>query len=405
MNHQSGERTAAPAPTPAEITAGASPHLALLHLCMLLAGFGTVFLGPTLPVLAASAHATDSGSGLFFTAQFVGAFFGGVTTSSRLWFSLIRGSAAATLGFALLGACALSHASLPWDAAALLPLGFGVGQMLTAVNLLASQRFASHRGSALSLVNLSWSLGAVCAPFLLGSLLPHVRLGMLLGSAATLFFSACIAAMVNAKGFGPARVAKGAGTSGRGLSGIAFAYFGFLLLLYGGVETSIGGWITTFGTRYGSGALQTSALGESALWIGITSGRALAPLLLRLMRERTLLIGSLLTATALTAMLSRAHGGSTITVIAGLLGIALAPWFPLVLSSMLGEGAAAHEVGTIIAVSGIGAATLPLLLGTVSRASGSLRTALLVPLCGLLLLFALSFRRGQPASAGEIQQA
>jgi fucose permease len=405
MNHQSGERTAAPAQTPAEITAGAAPHLALLHLCMLLAGFGTVFLGPTLPVLAANAHASDSGSGLFFTAQFVGAFFGGVTTSSRLWFSLIRGSAAAALGFALLGTCALLHASLPWDAAALLPLGFGVGQMLTAVNLLASQRFASSRGSALSLVNLSWSLGAVCAPFLLGSLLPHVRLGMLLSSAAALFFAACIAAMINAQGFGPARVAKGGVSSRRGLPAVAFVYFGFLLLLYGGVETSIGGWITTFGTRYGSGALQTSALGESALWIGITSGRALAPLMLKLMRERTLLIGTLLTATALTAMLSRAQGGTAITAIAGLLGIALAPWFPLVLSSMLGEGAAAGEVGTIIAVSGIGAATLPLLLGTVSRASGSLRTALLVPLCGLLVLFALSFRRSRPVVTSEIQPA
>lgn len=404
MNHQSGERAAAPAPAPADIPAGASPHLALLHLCMLLAGFGTVFLGPTLPVLAASAHASDSGSGLFFTAQFVGAFFGGVTTSSRLWFSLIRGSAAATLGFAMLGTCALLHASLPWDAAALLPLGFGVGQMLTAVNLLASERFASHRGSALSLVNLSWSLGAVSAPFLLGTLLPHVPLGMLLGSAAALFAAACLAAVINARGFGPARV-LGSKSSRRGLPSIAFVYFGFLLLLYGGVETSIGGWITTFGTRYGSGTLQTSALGESALWIGITSGRALAPLLLRVIRERTLLIGTLLTAAALTAMLSRANGGTTITLIAGLLGVALAPWFPLVLSSMLGEGAAAGEVGTIIAVSGIGAATLPLLLGTVSRASGSLRTALLVPLCGLLLLFALSFRRSMPMHPAEMQQA
>ncbi|AFL87677.1 fucose permease [Terriglobus roseus DSM 18391] len=399
------ERTTASDQTSAEIAAGASPNLALLHVCMLLAGFGTVFLGPTLPVLAASAHASDSGSGLFFTAQFVGAFFGGVTTSSRLWFSLIRGSAAATFGFALLGACALLHASLLWDAAALLPLGFGVGQMLTAVNLLASQRFATSRGSALSLVNLSWSLGAVCAPFLLGSLLPHVRLGALLVCAAAIFASACLASIVNARGFGPARVAMARGAIRRGLPKVAFVYFGFLLLLYGGVETCIGGWITTFGTRYGSGALQISALGESALWIGITSGRALAPLLLKVMRERTLLISTLLTATALTAMLSRANGAAAITLIAGLLGVALAPWFPLVLSAMLGEGAAAGEVGTIIAVSGIGAATLPLLLGTVSRASGSLRIALLVPLCGLLLLFALSFRRSEPLPATEIQHA
>jgi fucose permease len=405
MNHPSGEPAEPHAAVPAGIAAGASPHLALLHLCMLLAGFGTVFLGPTLPVLAASAHASDSGSGLFFTAQFVGAFFGGVTTSSRLWFSLIRGSAAATTGFALLATCAMLHASLPWDAAALLPLGFGVGQMLTAVNLLASQRFAKNRGSALSLVNLSWSLGAVSAPFVLGSLLPHVRLGVLLGCASLLFFAACAAAVMNARGLGPARAATDSAAHERsGLQPMAFVYFGFLLLLYGGVETCIGGWITTFGTRYGSGALQSSALGESALWIGITSGRALAPVLLRKLPERTLLIATLLAATALTATLSRANGAASIILIAGLLGVALAPWFPLVLSAMLGEGAAAGEVGTIIAVSGIGAATLPLLLGVVSRASGSLRIALLVPLCGLFGLLALSFRHGKTGAGAEIQE-
>ena len=381
---------------------GATPNLGLLHLCMLLSGFGTVFLGPTLPVLAGSAHASDSGSGLFFTAQFLGAFFGGLTTSRRLWFSLIRGSAAAAIGFASLAVCAALHASLPWDAAALLPLGFGVGQMLTAVNLLASQRFSSSRGSALSLVNLSWSLGAMSAPFLLGSLLPRVRLGTLLVCVATLFVATCVAAVGNARGLGLTLVNPTGTSSRRRLRTPVFVYFAFLLLLYGGVETSISGWITTFGTRYGSSALQTSALGATALWIGITAGRALAPLLLRFLRERTLLTATLVAASALTALLSRANGATVIIALAGLLGMALAPWFPLVLSSMLGEGAAPGEVGTIIAVSGIGAATLPLLLGAVSRASGSLRVALLVPLCGLVLLLALSFRRGEPTRADEI---
>ena len=369
---------------------------------MLLSGFGTVFLGPTLPVLAATAHASDSGSGLFFTAQFLGAFFGGLTTSRRLWFSLNRGSAAAAIGFSSLAVCAALHASLPWDAVALLPLGFGVGQMLTAVNLLASQRFSSSRGSALSLVNLSWSLGAMSAPFLLGSLLPRVRLGTLLGCAAVLFVTTCVAAVGNARGLGLTLVNPTGTSSRRRLRTPVFVYFAFLLLLYGGVETSISGWITTFGTRYGSAALQTSALGATALWIGITAGRALAPLLLRFLRERTLLTAALVAASALTALLSRANGATAIIALAGLLGMALAPWFPLVLSSMLGENAAPGEVGTIIAVSGIGAATLPLLLGAVSRVSGSLRVALLVPLCGLLLLLALSFRRGEPGRAGEI---
>ena len=377
-----------------------SPNLALLHGGMLLSGFGTVFLGPALPALAASAHASDSGSGLFFTAQFVGAFFGGVTTSRRLWRSLIRGAAAATLGFFLLGLCVRRQAPAMWDAAALLPLGFGVGQMLTSLNLLASRRFAAHRGAALSLVNFSWSLGAVLAPFVLGTLLLRFPLGRLLLSVAFLFALALITALWNRGGSSDAREVGEAAAAGKALPVTSFVYFACLLLLYGGVETSLSGWITTFGTRYGSGALRSSALGATALWIGITAGRALSSLVLRAVRERTLLTAALLCAAALTAGLSQAHGSAAIILLSALLGLSLAPWFPLVLSAMLGEGAAAAQVGSIIAVSGLGAAALPLLVGEVSRISGSLRIALLVPLSGLIALLFLSLRSSkQPSGA------
>ena len=375
-----------------------SPHLALLHGGMLLSGFGTVFLGPALPALAGSAHASDSASGLFFTAQFIGAFFGGVTTTRRLWRSLIRGSAAATLGFLLLGLCVRRQAPAMWDAAALLPLGFGVGQMLTSLNLLASRRFAAHRGAALSLVNFSWSLGAVLAPFVLGTLLLAFPLSTLLLSVSLLFALALLTALGNSRGSAAGDEARVEAAAGKNLTVRSFAYFAFLLLLYGGVETSLSGWITTFGTRYGSGALQMSALGATALWIGITAGRALSSLVLRQVRERTLLIGTLACAAALTAGLSQAHGSAAIIGLSALLGLALAPWFPLVLSAMLGEGAAAAQVGSIIAVSGLGAAALPLLVGEVSRASGSLRIALMVPLCGLIALLFLSLRQSGPVS-------
>ncbi|MGI4852571.1 MAG: MFS transporter [Janthinobacterium lividum] len=372
------------------------PNLALLHGGMLLSGFGTVFLGPVLPTLAANAQVSDTGSGLFFTAQFIGAFFGGVTTSRRLWWSLLRGSGAAVVGFLLLSLCTRQQAPALWDAAALLPLGFGVGQMLTSINLLAARRFAAQRGAALSLVNFSWSLGAVLAPFALGSLLPTTALHMLLLVSAGLFAVAFLAAAVNMRLGTPesSAVVQAALATGK-LPMRTFVYFAALLLLYGGVETSLSGWVTTFGTRYGSHALQSSALGEAALWIGLTSGRALTPVLLRFVKERMLLQATLAAAAVLTVTLSLSHGGPAIMLVSALMGFSLAPWFPLVLSGMLGEGAAAGQVGTIIAVSGIGAATLPLLVGAVSRSAGSLRTAMLVPLAGLLLLLALSFRQAQ----------
>jgi fucose permease len=379
----------------------ATPHLALLHVCMLLSGFGTVFLGPVLPALAANAHATDSGSGLFFTAQFVGAFFGGMTTSKRLWFSLVRGSASAAIGFAALGLCTQMHAAPALDAAALLPLGYGVGQMLTSVNLLASRRFVAGRGAALARVNFSLSLGAVCAPFLLGWLLGSVPLGALLFAAAVVFALSCAAAIANALQPGSLPMETGGDGVAR-MPWPAFVYFAALLLLYGGVETSLGGWITTFGTRYGSSTLRLSTLGATALWVGMAAGRALAPVVLRRVTERTMLTGTLALAAALAGVLALSSGAPAIIGSSFALGIAMGPWFPLVLSAMISEGSSAGETGTIIAVSGLGAAALPLAVGAVSRGTGSLRVALMVPLAGLILLLVMSFRR---ARAGGLSTA
>ena len=365
------------------------PHLPLFHAAMLLSGFGTVFLGPVLPLLAASSHATDSGSGLFFAAQFIGAFFGGITTSQRLVRCLLRGLSAALLGFLLLTLCCSLSAGVGWDAIALVPLGFGVGQMLTSVNLLAAERFQERRSSALSLINFTWSLGAVTAPFLLGSILSSVTLPVVLGVVTFLFAAMLLWTIWTVRG-GLSESNQHAAQTQLRLPQSAFVSFAAMLLLYGGVETCLSGWITTFGTRYGNATLRISTLGATALWLGITAGRALAPMLLRFLRERVFLLLTLCSATVIVMLLSRASGAASITLLAALLGLSLAPWFPLVLSAMLNGGATARETGIIIALSGIGAALLPLLLGVVSRNTGSLRTALLVPLGGLVLLIGLA---------------
>ena len=365
------------------------PPLSLFHAAMLLSGFGTVFLGPVLPSLAASAHATDSGSGLFFTAQFIGAFFGGITTSQRLFFCLIRGLSAAFAGFLLLALSSGLGAGVVWDVIALVPLGFGVGQMLTSVNLLAAQRFQERRSSVLSLINFTWSLGAVTAPFLLGSILSTVALPAVLCAVTILFAAICAWAFWTVRGHLSESDQQTHPTQLH-LPKTAFVAFAAMLLLYGGVETCLSGWITTFGTRYGNATLRISTLGATALWLGIVAGRALAPVVLRVVRERIFLLGTLSVATVIVILLSRASGAVSITVLAAVLGLSLAPWFPLVLSAMLSRGATARETGVIIALSGIGAAVLPLLLGVISRATGSLRTALFVPLAGLILLLALA---------------
>ena len=370
---------------------------------MLLTGFGTIFLGPILPALAAAAHTSDSGSGLLFAAQFLGAFLGGSPTDARLWFCLLRGYVAALFGFTLLAVCAGGDTKTALLALALFPLGFGVGQMLTALNLLVSRRFADRRGPALNLLNLSWSVGAVLAPFALGETLGRFSTQGVLFVVAGCFAAGLLLAVFNRSRAAAERaslpVEESAG--GRVLPWTAFAYFAALLLIYGGVETSISGWLTTFETRYGGGLLSRSTWSTAVLWIGIAAGRALVSVLLLRVREQTVLRGSLALAAVSVLALTNAHGSGSISFWAALVGVSLAPWFPLVFALIIGEGATASEAGKIIATSAIGAAAIPWLVGELSRSTGSLRIGMLLPYIGVMLLLGMSFsRRGNGISRG-----
>jgi len=60
----------------------------------------------------------------------------------------------------------------------------------------------------------------------------------------------------------------------------------------------------------------------------------------------------------------------------------------------------AREAGFILAVSGLGAAVFPWLMGTVSTHTGSLREAMAVPATLALLLLAVSFLSFEQPQSG-----
>ncbi len=381
---------------------GAHLPAALLHYCILLTGFGTVFLGPMLPTLTARLQLSDRGAGTLLAAQFCGSFLGGWTTSAPLRRSMLRGLIAAVCGFAGLAFVVASEPHLIWAISALAVLGYGIGQTLTAVNLLASAKWAHRRGAALTLLNFTWSLGALTAPVLLLRLLRSTSAPVVLAGAAALLFVGLAITLSQRATPTAHTVAEGASA---GLSRHAYVFFCGLLFLYGGVETSLGGWLTTFDHRYNpSGGWRGMAVSTTAFWASLTLTRLLAPVLLRYLPERVLLRAGLATGVgALLAMLS-VQGTVAIATCAALAGLALSPWFPLVLSALVSGGSTASQAGRIIAVSGLGAAAIPWLVGLLSTAAGSLRVALLLPTAGVGLLLLLSFQRSFSGSA-QVQPA
>ena len=365
-----------------------APSLGLMHFALLLAGLGTALLGPILPVLATQWAMKDSQSGLLMTAKFCGAFLGGVSVSKNLRRSILTGMLAGTLGF---GGFALAPGMI-WGGIALFVAGYGIGLLITATNILAGRRFTLHRGSALSLLNFSFSLGAMLSALLSAWLLPYFSLRSLMEWFAGAFLLGGIGLLIEMRGapaeeFEPVPVE---GKASEGFDNRIYLYFAGLLFLYGGLETCLSGWLTTFALRYGDKTLVISEYTTLLLWMSLTVGRAAASAVMLRVGEKTVQRWGLVLAAVFTAALAVGHSAITIAVFTVLLGLSLAPFFPSTWALLMAKKPAARQAGIILAVSGLGAASLPWLMGVISTRTGSLQVALGVPLGAALILLGMS---------------
>ncbi len=370
-----------------------APTLALMHAALLLAGLGTLLLGPILPLLSARLQLDDTHAGLLLLAQFCGATLGGSTVSARLQRDLLLALVSAALGLA-----AFAFApDLPFALAALLVAGFGIGRTLTSVNILAGARYTQHRGSALAWLNLSFSLGALLSPLAAASLAQRFPLTRLLLAFAALFLlsAAAFAAQLSSEPAASTSTGQAAPPSASPLPGQVFLLFAALIFLYGGLETALAAWLTTFALRETLTTLRFSQLITVLLLAGLTAGRALTGLLLRRLPETILQRAGLLLAAFFAATLALAHHASTLAGAAILLGVCLAPIFPATFALLMAHRPTPSQAGLVLAASGLGAAGFPALMGIVSTHTGSLRTALIVPV--LLALAMLALTALQPA--------
>jgi FHS family glucose/mannose:H+ symporter-like MFS transporter len=362
-----------------------------MHYGLVLAGLGTALLGPILPVLARQWGMLDSQSGLLMMAKFCGAFLGGVTVSGKLRWSLLVGMMAGAVGF---GGFAVAP-SMSVGCVCLFVGGYGLGQIITSVNILAGRRFTAHRGSALAMLNFSFSLGAMLSALLAAWLLPRFALRDVLVGFAMLFATGAVALIAQMRGNGESAEefdrASMEAEPRVGLGGRAYLYFAGLLVLYGGLETCLSGWLTTFALRYGDKTLAVSEYTTLLLWMSLTVGRAGASAVMLRVREKTVQRLALGLAAVFTAGLAMAHSAVTIAGFAVLLGLSLAPFFPATWALLMAQRPTARQAGIVLAVSGLGAAALPWLMGVVSTRAGSLQVALALPFAAALGLLGMSW--------------
>jgi len=364
------------------------PSLPWLAVDFLLAGLGTVLLGPLLPAVAHAWNLTDAQSGLLLLAKFVGAFLGGVTVPRRLGFGIFAGSLLTCGGF---GAFALSDSLLP-GCASLFVSGIGLGQIIASTNILTGRRYRTHTGSALSSLNFFWSFGAVITGVLVGAFVPRFGLRNPLLCFAALYLVSGMGGVVRKAG--SAAEVESESEPPRAIAAGTITFFALLLFLYGGLETCLTAWITTFTVRFSDLRLLGGQSGVVLMWASLTGGRALSSIALRHASEQAVQRIGLLVVSVMIAVLAWAHHGWILSACCILLGLGLAPFFPATFAVLMRKQPPARTAGFVLAVSGLGAALFPWMMGVLSTQTGSLRIAMAVPwtLAVVLLLLSLLFR-------------
>ena len=165
-----------------------------------------------------------------------------------------------------------------------------------------------------------------------------------------------------------------------------FAVFFFLEV---GMESAFGAWISTYVLRTARTAVTFAAGATAIYWAGFLLSRALSPLILLRVRPGRLLQITLITALGAAILLVVSSSLSMLAVAILLLGIALAPIFPVALAAFFDRARLSSDSRFVLAVSGFGASVFPGLVGWISAYSGSLRTGLIAGPATLLVMVAI----------------
>jgi FHS family glucose/mannose:H+ symporter-like MFS transporter len=353
--------------------------LLVLHPVMALTGLADAVTGPMLPELARTFHLSDSQSGILLFCVFAGMASGALLCLGDYARVLTRGLLALAL------ACALfPFAPHPLLYPFAFIFGVSIGVPMTAVSLFAGRNYPERRAAILTLLNFSWSLGALLAPLLVARLLAVANwktVYLVVASAAAL---ATVAAFLTLRD-SPETARTTPETTGlRNLRLVAlFSVFFFLEV---GMEVTFGAWTSTYVLRTTGVSIERAAAAVALFWGAFLASRGLSPLILLRVRPGNVLRIALATALAGSAILLATHSTLLLGAAILLLGAALAPVFPVALSAFFDRARHSSDSRFVLAVSGFGGSVIPWLVGLISAHSGSLRAGLLVAPAVLLAM-------------------
>ena len=358
-------------------------RLVVLHAAFGLTGVLHAIGGALLPAIAASFELSDSRAGTLFLCYYLGTLLGALVCVGR-YVRLL------TLGF-------LMTAAVCWGIAAGSPgtltmlffaMGVGVGIPMTAASMYAGRAFAGQTAAPLTLLNFTWSAGALAAPLLAARVLTGHGWRMaywLLAAAAAVVAVACWVGLQEPPEEATVAVAERETGSGVGQWGVV-VLFAFLTFLEVGIENTTATWLASYAMRAASTGAAKAAASSSLYWCGFLVSRGLFALLLTRMNAMRVLsvmvVAALVAAGALVGFMNAAP------VAMLLLGAALAPVFPLLISRFFARAQVKH-LRWVLSVSGFGGSVLPWATGQISSSANSLRLGLCTVPAALVVMICL----------------
>jgi fucose permease len=350
------------------------PVIAILAFVSL--GLPDGVLGVAWPSMRRSFELPMSGLGVLLAAAMLGylvsSFASGALVArlgvGRLLAVSSGATAASALGYALAPAWALV-------VLAGVLAGLGAGAIDAGINAFAAARFSPRLTSWL---HASYGVGATLGPLLTTAVLAaggawriaYGLIGLVLAAMTAGFAWTADRWTMDAAPRGPARSAAGVTAA---LGQLPVWLNVALFFVYAGLEVGVGQWAYSWLVEGRGVAPGLAGTWVAVYWGSLTVGRVVLGGLTSRVAPETLLRASLRSVPVGVLILWGAVGPAAGALGLALLGLALAPIYPLLIATTptrVGARFATHAVGFQVAAFSLGTAALPGLAGVLARQRG-----------------------------------
>lgn len=366
--------------------------LILLFAGFVLSGIATTIIGPMLPMFIRRWSLDDGQATFFSTIQFCAALAG--TLASSVIASWWGYRPALVLGYALMGGglAGLNADTHMLALQATAAFGLGYGLITPGTNLFVAELGGAKSASLLNLLNFTWGAGAMACSPLIGLALKLNKIGALLVAFAVFGGLLVLGLLVTPFGAEHHQANPKAVESGHLKIGLIVTLaLSALFFIYVATETSIGIWAAEYAKRLAHGISGITTMAPMFFYAGLTSGRVSAPLVLRRVSERKIVLSALALAAAGITLLIASTVLITALPAVFLAGLGCASLYPIYIAWLSRwYGARARKIGGILfALASLGGAAGPGAVGFISKHFASLRVGLMAPLVAAFVMFTI----------------